>query len=348
MASFEETRGTIREMYDYFRFIEDSAATSLTEYTKDTQINAPVYIQKSVAAEEITPALMGVLNQMYSGLILTALGLHGSISNSQTVRDAVRSVSTESYSEALDIIEKEFGNLSNIIPSNEGAVVKLDHKEQSLVSSRVVEYEFITGEKKADTVKIYMTCTLIPRMISAEVVKAVIALKYRPTNRDRWAQLTSGEISFWKDFVLCGDLLKQEAEGLRKDDSGILYDIINNANNGLSRALFNAIGLGRPKHNLSNVIFVTDAATMANATTKTHFSLDNYAQRQKFFLDTGMMMIVIIDPMYNLVEMYFNGIKHKGEYSFDMISKLGGGAKHDMDIKQVMTMFGAGSAPTKF
>ncbi len=347
MGAFEEARGSIRDMYDYFRIIEEGSATSLTEYTKDTQINAPVYVQRAVATEEIMLPLMNTLNQLYAGFVVTALGLANNISDTRTIRDAVRSVSTETLVDVEAVTAAEFGNLGKVIVSNEAGAVTLDRKEQSLIASRVIEFDFASKDNNKET-KIYMTCTLIPRQITADVVKSVIALKYRPTLRDRWAQLTAGEISFWKDFIMCADILKAEQKGFKQDRTGMLYEILNNANNNLSKALFNVLGLGTPKHNLSNALFIVDKNTMKAAVTKTHFDIENYIGRQKFFLETGMMMLVIVDPMYNLVEIFFNGIKHKGEYTFDMINKIAGGGKGDIDLKQVMTMFGAGSAPVKF
>lgn len=358
MSEINDAQTGLKDLYDVFRGIQSNTASSLTEAIKETQINSSVYIQNKIASDEIAPPLMNMLNQIYCSFIITAIGLNQYVSDNRTVRDAVRSVSTESYNDALELVTNEFGNKGQQVSLEKAGVVKLQDKEKRLMASKVIELELDLKTKKqsigekhgGDSVKasIYLTCTLIPRFMPSDVIKSLVTLKYRPKIGDRWAQFTSGEISFWKDFVLCGDLLNAERKGFKKDTTGILYEIASNQNNKLSKQLFETILLGVPRNNMASTIMIVDKNTMDNISTKTHFSWDNYRDRQKFFFETSTMMMVMVDPMYNLVDVYFNGLKNKANYTFDMINSFEGSKGKDIDMTKVMSQLAQGNAPQRF
>ena len=350
LDNIDSVQSGLKDLYDMVRGVQSKAAQSVTEAAKDTQINAPVYVQNNIAQMDITPALLAVLNQTYASFILTAIGLNQYTTDNRTVREVVRSVSTEAWADAEELTEKMFGKAKKKI-SLEGKLstgaVQLIDKESRLVSSKVIEVSLQLGKSKESSTKAYMTCTLIPRFISSEVVTSLVSLKYRPSVRDRWAQFTAGEISFWKDFVLCGDILSAERRGYKSDDSGLLYEIATNANNKLSQGLFETLFTGVARNNLASTILIVDKSTIGRISTKTHFDWDNYRARQKFFHEVSAVMIVMVDSMYNLVDVYYNGIKHKGEYTFDMIQKLSTN-KNDVDMVKVMAQLAAGAAPQRF
>lgn len=340
----------LKDLYNVVRGVQSKAAQSVTEAAKDTHINSPVYIQNNISQLDITPALLAVLNQTYASFILTAIGLNQYTSDNRTVRDIVRSVSTEAWVDAEAITETMFGS-KNVDVSTESKIsssaVKLVDAESRLISSKVIEVSLQLDKGKQAVTKAYITCTLIPRFITSDVVSSLVSLKYRPSIRDRWAQFTAGEISFWKDFLLCGDILAAERRGFKSDDTGLLYEIATNANNKLSQGLFETLFTGVARNNLASTILIVDKSTINRISTKTHFDWNNYRARQKFFHEISAVMIVMVDTMYNLVDIYYNGIKHKGEYTFDMIQRLSNN-KTDIDMVKVMSQLAAGAPPQRF
>jgi len=347
MANLNDIRSTLRDIVDEIRRIREGLSISLTEYTRDANIISKVYIEKSIINDEIAIPLMATLNQMYVGFVMTALGLNTYVDHSRTVRDRIRTISTESYIDALDIIENNFSKLE--YSTEASGPVKLDTDVQKLVVGRIVEMDMgIPSSKdgKIQSMKVYLNVMLIPNSIDNKVAEQVIAINYSPPISQRLRRVMAGEIKFWKDFVLAQDLIKQHKEALKHDKSGILYEMSKASQNALAQTLL-GLFIEEPKHNLANSILIIDKVSFKKACTQAGINFDDYITRQKFFVKSMMMMIVVVDTMYNLVEMYFNGLKNKGEYTYNMINKAGK-EKSDVDMKNLMTMYAQGIAPTRF
>lgn len=346
MANLNDIRSTLRDLVDEIRRIREGLSISLTEYTRDANVISKVYIEKSIVNDEIAIPLMATLNQMYIGFVMTALNLNAYVDQTRTVRDRIRTISTESYVDALDVIENNFSKLEY---STEASTVKLDNEVQKLVVGRIVEMDMgIPSGKdgKIQSMKVYLNVMLIPNAIDSKVAEQVIAINYSPPISQRLRRVMAGEIKFWKDFVLAQDLIKQHKEALKHDKTGMLYEMSRSSQNALAQTLL-GLFIEEPKHNLANSILVIDKASFKKACVQAGINFDDYITRQKFFVKSMMMMIVVVDTMYNLVEMYFNGLKNKGEYTYNMINKAGK-EKSDIDMKNLMTMYAQGMAPTRF
>lgn len=96
--------------------IEDTTSMSLFQYTKRAVINSRVFIERSLANEEIlTPLMLNTMN-LYTGLIMTATSMNSMVTDSRRVRDMMSVVSTESFRENMpeyqyseDVISNFFG-----------------------------------------------------------------------------------------------------------------------------------------------------------------------------------------------------------------------------------------------
>ena len=75
MSVVDETVSTLSMIVDKIYNYKKRAMASLTAFTKDANIIGRVYIEDSIARDDIAVPLMGTLNQMYVSYILTALHL---------------------------------------------------------------------------------------------------------------------------------------------------------------------------------------------------------------------------------------------------------------------------------
>lgn len=83
--------------------IEDQTAVSLFQYTKRSTIMSRVFIEQSLAGEDIlTPLLMNIMN-IYVGQVMTALSMNQYIYGSKKVRDIMSVVATESLDSKVDL-----------------------------------------------------------------------------------------------------------------------------------------------------------------------------------------------------------------------------------------------------
>ena len=120
-----------------------SLAPSLTQFAKTANIIGRVYIEETVAHDDIAVPLMGVLNQMYVSYILTALHLDTAVAGGRTVREIIGKVASEGYHDAANIILNHFGkdNLDKPLSSMEASVTKLEEDSQRLVCGRLIELD---------------------------------------------------------------------------------------------------------------------------------------------------------------------------------------------------------------
>lgn len=198
--------------------------------------------------------------------------------------------------------------------------------------------------------KAYLYVQLVPYVLTPTVVEGYIGANFDPPVSKRWTKYKAGEISFWKDFIFARDLIKKQAKVLKQDKHGVVLDMMNRQRSALFRwwegVMNHFTGVGRSvSHNLANTILITSKATFDKACKENGINFSNGTQRQKFFNKTWSMIICVVDPLYNTVEMYFNGVDMKGTYNFAMINKVGAKGQDNFDLKEVMSAFSQGLTP---
>ena len=338
----KETVGSLLSVLNLIESVKEKKAMSLTEYSKNVNIVSKLYIEKNIASDDIALPLISTLNQIYISYILTAINLNQLVTHTRTVRDMIKTVATESYVDVEQLVD---GFFDNGTIGMEAKVIDLDSNVQKLAAGRIVEVEFtIPTDDKPLKIQIYLNVQLLPSMIDSEVARQIIAI-IPPNDKRRWKQVRAGEIKFFQDYVLCLDLLRNQKKALTKDNSGVLFEILNNNHNNLIKSIVGIV-TGKERHNLQNSTLVINSKSFKKACDTLGVNFENFAERQRFFSKAGMMLLVVVDPMYNLVDIYYNGIKHKGSYDFNMINKVGAKGA-DMDMKQIMSVLASGSAPVK-
>ena len=369
-------KGGIKDVQDaYNKYIP----ASLTEYTKPFNIMARMYIERQIAGDDIALPLIGTLNQLYCSFVITALNLNSFVSNGRTIRDLLKIVSTEQFVDVVEMTKEAFGNMDTPIASIESSVINLDPDSQRLVSGRVIELDIqlpastvqnvteVTNNTKVDSdynsesssgnkhtvsqtsgntvnAKLTLYVQLVPYVIDSDAVGGFLSMNFSPSIKQRWKQYRAGEISFWRDFVASRDLIKKEAKILKADKSNTLLDMMLKSNNALWRWFAGFSGVLDERHNIASSLLITEKKTFVKECSLAGVDFSNQSQRQAFFRKTMVMMVIVVDTMYNNVEMYFNGINTKGEYSYAMINKLSKG-KDAFDLKEIMTAFAQGQSP---
>ena len=200
--------------------------------------------------------------------------------------------------------------------------------------------------------KAYLYVQLVPYVLISNVVEGYVSANFDPPISKRWTKYKAGEISFWRDFIFARDMIKKQAKALKQDKDGVILDMLNHQRNALFRWWEGALNLitggdiGRSNsHNLANTILITSKATFDKACRENSINFSNGTQRQKFFNKTWSMIICVVDPLYNTVDMYFNGVDMKGTYNFAMINKVGAKGQDNFDLKEVMSAFSQGLTP---
>jgi hypothetical protein len=336
---------------------------SLPGLVKKTMVNSSVYIEDALVNHDISVPLLGTLNQIYISYILTALNLYNSVDSYSMVKSYLGRVATEGLNDHIvdieDVINNKFG-ISNEDISMESENTKLYTIEDSvkhLVTGRLIEFKFnITApvtlkdksgntldavEQREVLVPIYVQ--LLPIYMSNEVSKAIITLNFPMSIKQRWAQVKAREIRFFRDFILCVDLLSKHRKALRADNSNVLSDFYFKKSKNQAKYVSSSV-LGQQKNNLASSMLIMTKDTFTTACADSSLDFTKFSDRQKFFNESYAMIVCIVDEMYDIVDIYYNGIQHHTEVSFKAINSVGG-SKSGIDITEVMKTIAKGNAP---
>ena len=186
-------------------------------------------------------------------------------------------------------------------------------------SGRIVQVTF--DHKDYGKFNVNLLIQLSPIYVPTDVSQQFIAIHFKPSISQRWLQMTAGEISFFTDFLLGNDLRRKRLDALRKDRTGILSEMIDRKENAMSNMWMKMAQVTPSRQNIANTILIYDDKNFAKACSNNGINFKNYANRQKFFNSTMSMIVVVVNPMYNRVDMYFNGMQHSSTFTFDQLKK---------------------------
>lgn len=364
LSEFQSIMDLSRDIHAHVREQKQRATTSLTAYTKQTNIMSRMYIEQSIVNDDITLPLIGALQQLYCCYILAALNLDTFCTNGRTVREVFNLVATEGQSPAYDAVEligATFGEnemdlpvqkiTTRTIPSEEAlGIMDLEKDSQRLVSGRLIEVDIVVPSKgkavnSANSFKAYLYVQLIPYVLSKETAAGFLGANFSPSLSTRWKQMRAGEISFIKDFIFSRDLINKQQELIKQDKGGVLYDMLIKQRSSLFKWIMGLAKFLPENHNLANSILILDKSTFKKACTEAKVDFTTSSGRQAFFKKTFTMIVVVVDLMYGQVEMYFNGVDSKGTYTFKMIESVGAKGKKDINYSDVMLAYSKQMSP---
>ena len=352
---------------DAIQHFEDATSMSLFQYTKRSTINSRVYIERSLANEEILPPMMLNIMNLYTGLILTAMDMNRYVHGSKKIRDAMSVVATEGF-DALDVLPQDklasyFLGSNNLAPEirksicssmimdgnysnpSGGGVVEPENKNPSLPSGRIIEVKFGPAGKNSDegAFAVNLFLQLMPYYIPSDVASQFVGLNFTPSLKQRWMQARAGEIATIRDLVLGQDLRKKRFKALKNDKTGALKDMMDRQSNALANSWMKLAFLTPERQNIANTILIFDKATFDRACSNAGLNFKDYNSRQKFFNKTFAMMLCVVDPMYNKIDMYYHGLPAISTFTFEQMKR---NAKSEaVDLLSVMKNYAQGMAP---
>lgn len=212
-----------------------------------------------------------------------------------------------------------------------------------------------TSELNKSNRKLSILVQLRPSFIPSTVMKAFVDMNFTLPFAKRWLQATAGEISFFKDFLLGFDIDKRYRKALRDDKTGVLKEMFENQASALSRH-FEKIASHSPiirnlmywnqsskSINIANTILIFDKQSFDRACNTSGINFNNYDVRKRFFEKTYAMIICLVDPNYNYIHMFYNGIAQPSMFTFNQINT---NAKTEAtDLISIMKSYAANMAP---
>ena len=222
------------------------------------------------------------------------------------------------------------------------SVIDPEPKSVSLPSGRILNIPMLTDGKS--TFNLQLLIQLFPFFIETDVAQEFINLNFTPSFWRRFTQFQAGEISFFKDFIFSCDLREKRMKALIKDKTGGLADMINKQKNAVASHWMNFIRKpGTEKINIASTILILNKNSVDKALNKNGIDLKSSSNRRKFFENSYCMMLVVVDQMYNEVDIYYNGIEAVSTFKYEQIKRES--KKDSTDLVSIMKSYAQGLAP---
>ena len=138
---------SISDIVKLWSKIKRDGTPSLTAYTAKSNVISRVYLDQSVAADDICIPLLGTLNQLYCCYVISALNLDSYVIGGRTVRDMIGSVASESFNlEPFQLVNAVFGESKAAVMETvaaleaaSGGVMDLEKDSQRFIVGRMIE-----------------------------------------------------------------------------------------------------------------------------------------------------------------------------------------------------------------
>lgn len=124
------------------------------------------------------------------------------------------------------------------------------------------------------------------------------------TVKERWHAWKAGRLEFIRDLILCQDLIDERRRHLMQDKDGAYSVLTNRKKNGLATGFLT----GQPSIGMASNLVVISKNTADTLEVQTHQQLRVFAQREKIFQETAMMILVVVEPDTEMCTFYTRGI----------------------------------------
>lgn len=226
----------------------------------------------------------------------------------------------------------------------EGKIVQLSG-DNHIPSGKVLEVTIASPNNPGASMTLNLYIQLAPYIIPSELAVAFITKDVIPTFAQRVLQWKTGEISFWRDFVAMSDVARRRRILTKMDPTGVLADAMKKEQTSRWNVFGNASSDKADRaRNIANSVMILSSETLRRAKAETGIDFTNPSARQKFFDISFSMIIVVIDPLYDQVTFYYNGIEDSATYSFDQ-TKMPGKGGSSTDLVSIMNAFNQGRSP---
>lgn len=204
------------------------------------------------------------------------------------------------------------------------------YEVENLAVGKLINVELKDGDQKAKL-------PVLIRLIPASVPPTSLVHIFTAGGRDSWATrmflVKTGQIKFWRDFVLGQDMIDEHFKALVNDKSGVYKAITDRRRNNASKA----VQSGRVSMADASNIAVVSASTLKTSTNKLYGKIEQESVRKAIFDNSYLLMLIIVDEHWQRVTIYHRGIDLATHHRFDEI-KMSEKSKGP-DITDIFKMF---------
>lgn len=321
--------------------------SSLTDLARPTRVEPLVIVDQTLVDQPYMKDVMKFVSSSFTGYYLQAVDMLLGVDKIDTLKvfDTINPnrtgvtrtsvFSAEEYSDGLPSLEsfEKPVHLPNIVAehSHERWVASMEANDEStsaqsissgdtqkiyevenLAVGKLVNVDVKSGKQKA---KIPVMIRLIPAAVSPQIIAHIFSAGGRDTWLHRLFLVKTGQIKFWRDFVLGQDMIDEHYRILMNDKSGVYKQITDRRRNNWKQSVRSGtVSLA----DASNIAIVS-TSTLKAASNSLYGRIDDFATRQKIFDNSYLMMLVVIDDRYERVTIYHRGVDLSTSHRLDEI-----------------------------
>lgn len=196
---------------------------------------------------------------------------------------------------------------------------------QNLSVGQMVTLSVSDGNASKD---INLNVRLITVPTSKKLLNTILAWSQRDNRtKSRIRAWRTGELKFWRDLVMMRDIFTERQRILMNDKSDLLSSMLGRSRDGMVHSVLTAT----PAVGTMSSVMVIGADTLAEIERREMDGrLDNYNFRQRIMAATGLMLIVVVDPISELVTVYTHTKKLASEFSIKQMKAASKGGSGEM------------------
>lgn len=285
------------------------------------------------------PRLLDTLNPTRDVADATAVRIADTVSGESLL-------SLESYQYALPGVSKNRitpkkhvsmeadGSAENTASVNAGKLGKGISEAINLSVGRMLEVTVSASDNRKATFPIMVR--LISTIVDSKILVHILGDNSRDvTLKERFHSWRAGQIEFWRDLVLCQDLIDEHRRALIEDKSGSYDEILRRRRNNNTAAI---MSMTPSVANASNMMVISKA-TAKQLEADIGGRLTDYQKRQQIFASTYLMILVVVDPQWEQITFYHRGISVPTEVSARELKTANKGSGPDVaEILKAYTM----------
>lgn len=333
MTAVNTTLTAVAKVIDYFKnnvagHLSDSSLTSITKLTRSEPYTI---ISNDCANLEYLPDILNALVSVYSGYYLQAVFVLTRVNNVEVIRlldrlnpdrdstgfllqgretalESAASALLDSYRfslptrntfalEATDANDPRFDQINQ----------KTIYETSNLAIGKLLSVDIAVTDKNGceQLVKMPVSIRLFPAVASEETLSYIFThRKGDDSFFERLHGVRSGRLSFFRDAVMCQDLIDEYRRAALKDKSGVLKEITRRVNANRAYGLLTK----NPSLAISSNLYVLSLDSARKIEAKVGYRFSDPKGRERILKDTYAMIIAVVDIEKEMITMYFNGI----------------------------------------
>ena len=215
--------------------------------------------------------------------------------------------------------------------------IKAAYESVNLAVGKMLEVNIESGGNKA---VFPVAVRLATAIVDSEVLIHILGASGQDNSwRERYHRWKSGDIQFWRDLVLCQDLIDEQKKLLMKDKTGAMAEV--NRRRAVNSVA--ALASGTPSVASASALIVISEATAAQLERHNLGKFTDLSFRNKVMQNSLAMIIVVVNRDYETVTIYTRDIQLPTKLSVRELKATNKGS--GPDVGEILKAYRGGQRP---